>query len=189
MGKKILYSLTILSMTFLLVSCGVLNKTQTSGISDQGTTQTENVDEEAVAAEEVQAWDQVWEQALSHGEKAESAAQAKSDNNDILFDYDKYNIREDARPSLNAAGSYLNRNTDVNIVIEGHGDERGTNEYNLALGEKRAKATKNYLRALGIAPARMNTVTYGEEKPVCTEPVESCWQRNRRSAIKLSDLD
>ena len=189
MGKKILYSLTILSMTFLLVSCGVLNKTQTSGMSDQGVTQTENVDEEAVAAEEENALEQVWEQALSHGENAESASQAKQDNNDILFDYDKYNIRQDARPALNAAGSYLNRNRDVNIVIEGHGDERGTNEYNLALGEKRAKATKNYLRSLGVSTSRMNTVTYGEEKPVCTESVESCWQRNRRSSIKLSDLD
>lgn len=188
MEKKILYSLTILSMTFLLVSCGALNKTQTSGISHQGVTQ-ENVDEEVIAAEEEKSWEQVWEETLSHGDKAESASHAKSDANDILFDYDKYNIRQDARPALNAAGSYLNRKTDVNIVIEGHGDERGTNEYNLALGEKRAKATMNYLRSLGVSPSRMNTVTYGEEKPVCSDPVESCWQRNRRSSIKLSDLD
>ena len=107
----------------------------------------------------------------------------------LLFDYDRYNIRQDARPALNAAAAYLIKNREVKIVIEGHSDERGTNEYNLALGEKRAETTKNYLRSLGLTPSRVHTVTYGEEKPLCTNSVESCWQRNRRSSIKLSDLD
>ena len=191
---KTLFSLTVLSMTFLLVSCGALKKTQTAGISDmeenQGVTKTEIVDEEEIAAaEEARAWEKVWERALSHGEGVKSDSNAKADVNDILFDYDRYSIRQDARPALNAAGSYLKKKREVNIVIEGHGDERGTNEYNLALGEKRAKATKRYLRSLGISPARVSTVTYGEEKPLCTSSVESCWQRNRRSSIKLSDLD
>jgi peptidoglycan-associated lipoprotein len=156
---------------------------------NQGITETEIVDTEAIAAEDERDLEEVWEKALSYGEEIESASNAKSDVNDILFDYDRYNIRQDARPALNAAASYLNKKMKINIVIEGHGDERGTNEYNLALGEKRANATKNYLRSLGLSPARVSTVTYGEEKPLCTNSVESCWQRNRRSSIKLSDLD
>ncbi len=176
-------------MTFLLISCGALNKSRTAGVSDMGGTKTENMDEDEIAAAEEKALEKVWERVLSHGEEVKSASNPKSDVNDILFDYDRYIIRQDARPSLNAAGSYLKKQREVNVVIEGHGDERGTNEYNLALGEKRAKATKRYLQSLGIAPSRVATVTYGEEKPLCSNSKESCWQRNRRSSIKLSDLD
>jgi peptidoglycan-associated lipoprotein len=194
MLKKPIFSLAALSITFLLVSCGALKQTQTVGISDmvenQGVTETEIVNEEEIAAaEEARAWEKVWGRALSYEEGVKSTSNAKTDVNDILFDYNRYSIRPDERPSLNAAGSYLNKKREVNIVIEGHGDERGTNEYNLALGEKRATATKRYLQSLGISPSRVATVTYGEEKPLCTSSVESCWQRNRRSSIKLSELD
>ncbi len=185
MLKKILYSLTVLSMTLLLVSCGALRKSQTAGVSDKGVTETEIVDEQAIMTEEESAW----ERALLHEEEVKSTSDAKSEVNDTLFDYNRYDIRQDARPALNAAASYLNKKKEINIVIEGHSDERGTNEYNLALGEKRAKSTKNYLRSLGISPSRVDTVTYGEEKALCTNNVESCWQKNRRSSIKLSDLD
>lgn len=177
-------------MTFLLISCGAMKNTQTAGVPDMEGTKTEIVDEkEIAAAEEARAWEKVWERALTEGEGVKASANAKSDVNDILFDYDRYSIRQDARPALNAAGSYLKKKRAVNVVIEGHGDERGTNEYNLALGEKRAKATKRYLQSLGISSSRVSTVTYGEEKPLCSNSVESCWQRNRRSSIKLSDLD
>ncbi len=107
--------------------------------------------------------------------------QAKSIFKDVLFDYDKYDIRSDARPDLNADAAFLKDNEPINIVIEGHCDERGTNEYNLALGEKRAKAAKNYLVSLGISPARIIVITFGEEKPACSEQNESCWQKNRRA--------
>jgi len=100
---------------------------------------------------------------------------------DVLFDYDKYDIRADARPALDSAAAFLKKNMNSDVLIEGHCDERGTNEYNLALGEKRAKAVKDYLTSLGIAPARMTVMTYGEEKPVCTEHNETCWQKNRRA--------
>jgi peptidoglycan-associated lipoprotein len=107
--------------------------------------------------------------------------EAKTVFRDVLFDYDKYNIRADARPVLDDVASFLNRNKTLNIAIEGHCDERGTNEYNLALGEKRAKSTKDYLISLGVSPDRMIIITYGEEKPVCVDQTESCWQKNRRS--------
>jgi peptidoglycan-associated lipoprotein len=100
---------------------------------------------------------------------------------DALFDFDRYNIRPDARAVLDSVASWLNKNRDINVLIEGHCDERGTNEYNLALGEKRANATKDYLVSKGIAPLRMNTLSYGEERPACTEQNEDCWQRNRRA--------
>lgn len=103
--------------------------------------------------------------------------------NDTLFDFDKYTIREDAKPRLNNAAAYLKGNKHINIIIEGNSDERGTNEYNLALGEKRARAARDYLTALGISPSRINFITYGEEKPLCTEQNENCRQKNRRAHI------
>jgi len=100
---------------------------------------------------------------------------------DVHFDFDKYDIREDLRATLDSIAVWLKKNRDANILIEGHCDERGTNEYNLALGDKRAKATKDYLFSLGVASNRINTISYGEEKPLCTEQNEDCWQRNRRA--------
>lgn len=115
----------------------------------------------------------------------EGAVSAKTEEpsalKDVLFDYDKYSIRDDARPVLDNVASFLKKNGSINILIEGHCDERGTNEYNLALGEKRAKAAKDYLISLGVMPARLSIITYGEEKPLCTEHNEPCWQKNRRA--------
>ncbi|RJQ54832.1 MAG: peptidoglycan-associated lipoprotein Pal [Nitrospiraceae bacterium] len=113
--------------------------------------------------------------------KGEVPAALKEVLNDIFFDYDKYSIRDDARPGLDSIASYLKKDTAAGIIVEGHCDERGTNEYNLALGEKRAKAAKEYLTSRGVAPSRLTVVTYGEEKPVCTEQNEACWQKNRRA--------
>ncbi len=110
-----------------------------------------------------------------------STEEALSELKDALFDYDKYDIRQDARAALDSAAAWLNKNKNVKILIEGHCDDRGTNEYNLALGEKRATAARDYLIARGVASARISTISYGEEKPVCTEHNESCWQKNRRA--------
>lgn len=100
---------------------------------------------------------------------------------DIYFDFDRYDIRPDARPVLDEIASWMNKNNSSNIIIEGHCDDRGTNEYNLALGEKRARATRDYLISQGVSPSRIDIVTYGEEKPQCTEHNEECWQLNRRA--------
>lgn len=104
---------------------------------------------------------------------------------DVLFDYDRYTIKPDARPVLDAVASFLGNNSNLNVVIEGHCDERGTDEYNLALGEKRARATKEYLVSLGVSPLRMIIITYGEEKPLCKEKDEACWQQNRRAHFAI----
>jgi len=100
---------------------------------------------------------------------------------DIYFDFDKSNIREDAKPELGKLAEFLKSHGGINVVIEGHCDERGTSDYNLALGEKRAKSTLNYLVSLGVKASRLSTVSYGKEKPQCSESSEECWQKNRRS--------
>lgn len=98
----------------------------------------------------------------------------------IYFDFDKYNLRDDARRQLDANADILRNNTDMNIVIEGHCDERGTDEYNLALGERRAQAAREYLVRLGIDAARINVISYGEERPVAPGHDEESWALNRR---------
>ncbi len=99
---------------------------------------------------------------------------------DAFFDYDKYDIRPDARDALARTAEFLRRYPEAKVGIEGHCDERGSLEYNLALGAERAEATKKFLESLGIDGNRMNTVSYGKERPFCTEHDESCWQQNRR---------
>jgi peptidoglycan-associated lipoprotein len=100
---------------------------------------------------------------------------------DIYFDYDKSDIREDAKATLNEAADFLKQNSSIKISIEGHCDERGSEEYNLGLGDRRAVATKNYLGSLGVSGDRMNTISYGKERPQCHEATEDCYQRNRRA--------
>lgn len=99
---------------------------------------------------------------------------------DAFFNYDQSTIREDARTALQANATWLNRWTSTRVTIEGHCDARGTSEYNLALGERRANAVKDYLVSLGVEADRLLVVSKGEESPVCFEEDESCWQRNRR---------
>ena len=108
-------------------------------------------------------------------------APAASPLKDIYFDFDKYDLRADARDVLKANAGWLKANASARVEIEGHCDERGTNEYNLALGAKRAQAAKDYLASLGISQARLSTISYGEELPVCKEQNEGCWQKNRRA--------
>ncbi|HSD50667.1 MAG TPA: peptidoglycan-associated lipoprotein Pal [Candidatus Methylomirabilis sp.] len=105
---------------------------------------------------------------------------------DIFFDFDKSNIRDDQRAAINQDVSWLKGNPTAKVTIEGHADERGTNEYNLALGERRAKATKDYLVAAGIAADRIATVSYGEERPFVLGHDESAWKWNRRAHLVLT---
>ncbi len=99
---------------------------------------------------------------------------------DAFFDYDSSEIRPDAQASLTKDATWLQRWPTTKIIISGHCDERGTAEYNLALGERRAAAVKSYLQSLGVAADRMQTISYGKERPFCSESNESCWQQNRR---------
>ncbi len=99
---------------------------------------------------------------------------------DAFFDFNKSDIRSDARDALGKTADFLRAHAQVKVTIEGHCDERGSTEYNLGLGDRRANSTKQFLVSLGISADRMNIVSYGKEKPFCMEHNESCWQQNRR---------
>jgi peptidoglycan-associated lipoprotein len=99
---------------------------------------------------------------------------------DVAFDYDMSSVREDQRAILQKNADYMRRWTSIRVTIEGHADARGTNEYNLALGERRGNAVKEYLTGLGIAADRMLVISKGEESPLCTDESEACYARNRR---------
>ena len=106
---------------------------------------------------------------------------AKGYLKDAFFDYDKADLRDDARTALAADAEWLKRYRSVQFLIEGHCDDRGTSEYNLALGDRRANAAKEYLVSLGVDASRVKTVSYGKERPFCSQSTEDCWQQNRRS--------
>ena len=100
---------------------------------------------------------------------------------DVYFEFDKADLIEEARARLARNAEWLRSHPEFEITIEGHCDERGTNEYNLALGERRAAAAKDYLASLGVGATRLRTLSYGEERPQCSDSTESCWARNRRA--------
>lgn len=104
----------------------------------------------------------------------------------VHFEYDRYAITGEDRGILQRQASWLQRYPQVRVSIEGHCDERGTREYNLALGARRANAVKEYLVSLGVSSSRMDTISYGKERPMCTESNESCWSQNRRGVTTIT---
>jgi peptidoglycan-associated lipoprotein len=104
----------------------------------------------------------------------------------VFFDFDQFNIRADQRGTVEALAAWLDTNPSVTLSLEGHADERGTREYNLALGERRANSIRDYLVALGVNPARLSTVSYGEERPAVLGSNESAWGQNRRGVFVVN---
>ena len=100
---------------------------------------------------------------------------------DVNFDFDRHDLSPDAREILKGHATWLKANPQATVEVEGHCDDRGTNEYNLALGAKRAESVKRYLIDLGIGASRLSTISYGEELPLCKEQNKSCWAKNRRA--------
>ncbi|HEY1837124.1 MAG TPA: peptidoglycan-associated lipoprotein Pal [Rhizomicrobium sp.] len=104
----------------------------------------------------------------------------------VHFDYDKYNVTDEDRGTLQRQAQWLAKYPQVRVTIEGNCDERGTREYNLALGARRANAVKEYLVSLGVSSARVDTISYGKERPVCSESTEDCWAQNRRGVTTIT---
>ncbi len=111
---------------------------------------------------------------------------AENNLGDVYFDYDKSVVRDDAKAPLQKNADWLKRWASVKFTVFGHCDSRGTVEYNLALGEKRAVAVRDYLVSLGVPADRVMTVSKGKEAPFCTEQNESCWQQNRRGHFVIT---
>jgi peptidoglycan-associated lipoprotein len=114
-----------------------------------------------------------------------SEEEFKANVQDIFYDYDTADIRGDAQATLSRDASYLVSHPDIRIVIGGYCDERGSNEYNLGLGQNRADAAKNALVTAGVGAARIRVISYGKEKPFCSESTEECWQQNRRAGFSI----
>jgi len=107
----------------------------------------------------------------------------------VHFDFDADTLRSDDAPRLQRAARCIEANNPAHVLIAGNADERGTVEYNLALGQRRAAAVRAYLARLGVTEGKLDTISYGEEMPLCTQHDEACWQRNRRSAIRAGESD
>jgi peptidoglycan-associated lipoprotein len=117
--------------------------------------------------------------------RAEQAASAAAGLRDVLFGYDSWTISEDGRQALIRDAEWMKSNPSALVKVEGHCDERGTSAYNLVLGEKRAKAARNYLVELGVGANRLSVVSYGKEQPMCNDHAESCYQQNRRGHLAV----
>ncbi len=117
---------------------------------------------------------------------APAPALTESSFADVYFDFDSYALRDDGKAALDKDAQLLREHPNADITIEGHCDERGTVEYNQALGEERANAARDYLLDAGVQAAQIKTVSYGKERPFCTEHNESCWQQNRRGHFVLT---
>ena len=122
-------------------------------------------------------------EALERGES--TATPTNSPLKDIYFDFDRYDLSAEARETLKANGNWLKANPSTVVQMEGHCDERGATEYNVALGAKRAQAAKDYLVTFGVPAERLSTISYGKELPVCAEHSEACWQKNRRDRFVI----
>lgn len=119
-------------------------------------------------------------------ESVTAYARAQGLLGDVYFDYDQAGLSDAARDRLAANARFFGEHQEFQITIEGHCDERGTNEYNLALGDRRANAVKDYLGSFGVAADRLRTISYGEERPFCSDGDEACWRENRRAHFVLS---
>ena len=179
-----LVTLTVVLASFMLVT-GCQKRTATR----PETTVPPSAKEQPASEQEKKGLDKITEQkveSIASKDMAASSVEGKEGMfEDILFDYDKYDVKESYRAALKAVSAWMVKNSSSSVSLEGHCDDRGTNEYILALGDRRAKAVKDFLVSLGVPSTRIETISYGEEKPVCTEQSEACWAKNRRAHIVI----
>ncbi|MFP4040497.1 MAG: peptidoglycan-associated lipoprotein Pal [Desulfosudaceae bacterium] len=192
MGKRLFVLTATVMVIFGLVfltSCAKESvKSESSDLQD-----TEQVEYDASAAEEeaeATAEEEAAKEKAAEEEEAavkeemEKAREAFVDEK-IHFDFDKSSLTAEAREILRSKAAWLRNNPDTEVVIEGHCDERGTAEYNLALGDRRANSAKEYLVDMGIEDSRLETVSYGEEEPLDSSSTEEAWEKNRRAEFDI----
>src|SRR4030066_461611 len=195
--KRFSVVLTVILLTALIFTNGCRKKVSTSKLDETGTKSTELTSDASMSeprnggdliaiAEPSTPSADVNEDSLA-SEKFMSSTLSNKDIKDIFFDFDAYILSDDSKSRLQNNASLLKSKKVKKVIIEGHSDERGTNEYNLALGERRAQSTKRYLTALGINSSDIATISFGEEKPICSDQNEECWQKNRRAHFILQE--
>lgn len=199
MSKILLAIFTVITITMFLAGCP---KKQT--VFSESAVVSSEAKEEAVAKAQAEAAEKARVEADAKAKdeakaekeaeekaKIEAEEEAKADAikafqaEDIHFDLDRYDIKEGDREILKSLAEWLLDNKNMKVEIEGHCDERGADEYNLALGDRRAHSVMQYMTMLGVTSERISATTYGEEKPLCTEPTEDCWWRNRRAHFSI----
>jgi peptidoglycan-associated lipoprotein len=176
--QKIAFRSVIIWAVFALVGCS-----STAPTPESSSVAATNAEETGVKAAPPPSTGLSSLEALQRGES--TATPASSPLQDIYFEFDSYDLRADTRETLKTNAAWLRDNPAVVVDIEGHCDERGTNDYNMALGAKRAQAAMDYLATLGVAAGRLSTTSYGEEVPVCAEHTEECWAKNRRDRFVI----
>lgn len=170
--KNLLKGILITIPALVLAACSSTSGTSVSDTSTTGTAgTTETVQVEAV------------ERVLTPEEQLRQKLDGLRQESTVYFDFDRATIRPEFIEILQAHGAFLRSNSSVRVVIEGHTDERGTPEYNIALGERRALAVVQYLQSLGVSSSQISTVSYGEEKPVDRARTEAAFAKNRRAVI------
>lgn len=159
--------ISALAAALLLAACASDDAAQSGGAAAGGTSTTDGISQGAVTPG-----------------SAEDFQQNVGDR--VFFDTDRYDLSAEAQSQLQKQAAWLQQYPAATVTVEGHCDERGTREYNLALGERRANAVANYLTALGIDAGRLSVISYGKERPECTDSNEGCWAQNRRGVTSVN---
>ena len=172
-----------LCLSLMLLFAGCASKKVASSSGDQsGQAKTEAIQPDAIKTVPLErSFDRPSGSLPSNRSLSPSTASDSNALGDVFFDYDRFQIRKDAMPVLDANAGWFRANGSKTVLIEGHCDERGTVAYNLVLGEKRARATKQYLQDLGIPTSQLQITSYGEARPFCKQQNEDCYQQNRRA--------
>jgi peptidoglycan-associated lipoprotein len=190
--KPVLFCIVMMSL-FMVVSCG--KKTPGPGDTGDraGISETEAAEAEKAAMEREKRQAAIEEQEIQARQKAEQEARQKAEqardqfvNEKLYFGFDDSSLTPEARNVLRAKVQWLRANPDQCVLVEGHCDERGTDEYNLALGSRRAESVKDFMVKAGIDASRLTTISYGEERPAVAGRNEDAWAKNRRAEFKFT---
>ena len=196
MKKRIMLALAFIAACVIVAGCANRNTVRKSDEPLSGTATTQgkaaapadgkaDLKEGTVRSKELTAGEVA---AMQAAEQQKRIDEMMSKVHDIHFDFDKYTVRAEDSPVLVTLSDLLGKNNGMKVVIEGHCDDRGTTEYNLALGDRRANAVKDSLRSRGVPANRMETISYGKEKPLCTQTDDECRAKNRRAHFVLEKL-